>query len=101
MSNEKSPTGSASEVLDALYDRALGRLLGDMDFDPRDYLTEDELANWETAQREELTSIFSRPHYAGKVVVEVLGGVAEVTSKPGQIEVEIIDHDHEGPSEKT
>ena len=29
-----------------------------------------------------------------KVVVEVLGGCAEVTSCPGSIEVEIIDHDN-------
>jgi hypothetical protein len=32
---------------------------------------------------------------SGKVVIEVLGGVAEVTSKPDDIEVEIIDHDNE------
>jgi hypothetical protein len=66
-----------------------------MDFDPRDYLTEDERAHWETAQQEELESIFSGPRFAGKVVVEVLGGVAEVTSKPDNIEVEIVDHDNE------
>jgi hypothetical protein len=95
MSSEGSPTGSASELLDALYDRALGRLLDDMDFDPRDYLTEDECAHWETVQHEEVKSIFSGPHYAGKVVIEVLGGVAEVTSRPDNIEVEIVDHDNE------
>jgi hypothetical protein len=101
MSSEESPTGSASEILDALYDRALGRLLADMDFDARDYLTEDELVQWETAQQEELEGIFSGPQYAGKVVVEVLGGVAEVTSKPDNIEVEIIDHDNEERSRKS
>lgn len=31
----------------------------------------------------------------GKVVIEVLGGVAEVTSQPDGVEVEIIDHDNE------
>jgi hypothetical protein len=95
MSNRELPTGSAGEILDALYDRALGRLLDDMDFDPRDCLTEDELAQWEMAQQEELQSIVRCPHYAGKVVIEVLGGVAEVTSQPDNIEVEIIDHDNE------
>jgi hypothetical protein len=98
MCNEALPTGSVTEILDALYDRALGRLLDDMDFDPREYLTADERAQWETAQQEELQSIFSGPQYAGKVIVEVLGGVAEVTAKPENIEVEIIDHDNEDRS---
>ena len=31
-----------------------------------------------------------------KVVVEVWGGCAEVTSCPGSVEVEIIDHDNDG-----
>src|SRR5262245_42811912 len=98
MSSIELPSGSAPEILDALYDRALGRLLDEMDFDPRDYLTEAEVSQWETAQEDELQSIFSGPKYAGKVVVEVLGGVDEVTSKPDDSEVEIIDHDNEEPS---
>jgi hypothetical protein len=98
MSNEALPTGSASAILDVLYDRALGRLLDDMDLDPRDYLTADERTQWETAQREELERIVRGPQYAGKVVVEVLGGVAEVTAKPENIDVEIIDHDNEDHS---
>jgi hypothetical protein len=101
MSSEESPTGSASETLDALYDRALGRFLNGMDFDPREYLTEGELALWETAQQEELETIFSGPQYAGRVVIEVLGGVAEVTAKPENIEVEIIDHDNEERSRES
>lgn len=32
----------------------------------------------------------------GRVVIEVYGGVADVTSKTDGIEVEIIDHDNEG-----
>lgn len=35
------------------------------------------------------------PRKLAKVVIEVLGGVAEVTSKPDDVEVEIIDHDNE------
>jgi hypothetical protein len=31
-----------------------------------------------------------------KVIVEVLGGVAEVTSNPDNVDIEIIDHDNEG-----
>ena len=30
-----------------------------------------------------------------KVIIEVLGGVAEITQCPDQVEVEIIDHDNE------
>lgn len=36
-----------------------------------------------------------RQLHVGKVVIEVLGGVAEVTSQPEGVEVEIIDHDNE------
>jgi len=35
------------------------------------------------------------PRRLAKVVIEVLGGVVEVTSKPDNIDVEIIDHDNE------
>jgi hypothetical protein len=35
------------------------------------------------------------PRRLAKVVIEVLGGVAEVTSNPDNVEVEIIDHDNE------
>lgn len=35
---------------------------------------------------------------SGRVVVEVYGGVADVTSKPEGIDVEIIDHDNEEES---
>ena len=31
----------------------------------------------------------------GKVVIEVYGGVAEVTQNPDGVDVEIIDHDNE------
>lgn len=34
-----------------------------------------------------------RIKHGGKVIVEVYGGVADVTSKPEGIEVEVIDHD--------
>ena len=36
------------------------------------------------------------PHPRHKVIIEVLGGVAEVTSCPENVEVEIIDHDNKG-----
>ncbi len=34
-----------------------------------------------------------------KVVIEVLGGVADVTQCPDDVEVEIIDHDNEEPAD--
>ena len=35
-----------------------------------------------------------RVRHGGKVIIEVRGGVAEVTSRPEGIEVEVIDHDN-------
>ncbi len=93
--SEPARQHSPSEILDTLYNLALDRFMEESDFDARDYLTDEELGQWEVAQQEELESAFDGPKYAGKVVVEVLGGVAEVTSKPDNIDVEIIDHDNE------
>lgn len=30
----------------------------------------------------------------GKVIIEVLGGVAEITANPDNVDIEIIDHDN-------
>lgn len=38
----------------------------------------------------------AKGHKALKVVIEVSGGVAEVTTCPAGVEVEIVDHDNEG-----
>jgi hypothetical protein len=96
MSNEEVRYGQAAEVLDELYDRALNRFTDQSAFDPRDYLSDDERTLFEEAQALELECLLNGPKQLGKrVVVEVLGGVAEVTSKPGNVEVEIIDHDNE------
>jgi hypothetical protein len=95
MSETRRPL--ATEILDSLYDLALNRFLDETDFDPRDYFDDAELAQWETAQQEELETSTDVPRsLARRVIIEVLGGVAEVTSKPEDVEVEIIDHDNEG-----
>src|SRR5438128_1930735 len=95
MSNEQLHYGHAAEVLYELCDRALNRFVDQSDFDPRDYLTDEERTLYEEAQALELEYAFNGPKQLGKrVVVEVLGGVAEVTAKPEDIEVEIIDHDN-------
>jgi hypothetical protein len=103
MSAERDPASqqSATEILDKLYNLALDRFVEESDFDARDYLTAEEVAQWDAAQQEELVAGFGGSKYAGKVVIEVLGGVAEVTAKPDNIEVEIIDHDNEELSRKT
>jgi hypothetical protein len=96
MSNEQLRYGHATELLDELYDRALDRFIEQSNFDPRDYLTDEERALYQEAAALEFEHIFNGPKQLGKrVVVEVLGGVAEVTEKPDDIEVEIIDHDNE------
>ena len=96
MSNERVRYGNPTELLNELYDRALNRFIEQSDFDPRDYLTDEERVQYEEAQALELEYAFNGPKQLGKrVVVEVLGGVAEVTEKPDDIQVEIIDHDNE------
>jgi hypothetical protein len=87
--------------VDKLFNLALDRFIEETDFDARDYLTAEEVAQWDAAQLEELSAGVDGPKYAGKVVIEVLDGVAEVTAKPDNIEVEIVDHDNEEPSRKT
>jgi hypothetical protein len=98
MSKPEITPSNASQVLDALYDQALERLLYNTDW--RDYLSGDELAQYEAAmkvvnEQPEGTPEATQAAAIGKVVIEVYGGVAAVTSKPDDIEVEIIDHDNE------
>ena len=93
--SERTNYSAAKEILDTMYELAVGRFLAASGFDIRDHLTEPELARWEQAQRVEREHLTHRRQAAARVVVEVLGGVAEVTSNPMGIEVEIIDHDNE------
>lgn len=54
---------------------------------PLDYTTLNHfLLGWREADK--------RMKHGGKVIVEVYGGVSDVTSKPEGIEVEVIDHDN-------
>lgn len=92
MQNRRSE--AAREVLNTLHDRAVVRHLEASGFDARVYLTDDELRQWEAAQAVE-NELLMTQHNVGKVVVEVWGGVAEVTSNPERVEVEIIDHDND------
>jgi hypothetical protein len=94
-------TRAAEEVLELLYESAVTRYLEASGFDVRDHLTDEELAQYQAAQQVEFAAIFGAPKAIGKVIVEVLGGVAEVTSKPEHVEVEIIDHDNEEPEEQS
>jgi hypothetical protein len=93
--SERQRYYAAKEMLDTLYELAVGRFLEESEFDVRDHLTDSELPMWEEAQRIELEHFTHRRQTAAKVVIEVLGGVAEVTSKPDGVEVEIVDHDNE------
>lgn len=98
MSKPEITPSNASQVLDALYDQALERMLYNTDW--RDYLSGDELAQYEAAikvvnEQPEGTPEATQAVAIGKVVIEVYGGVAAVTSKPDDIEVEILDHDNE------
>jgi hypothetical protein len=88
---------AATEILEILYDRAVNRYLEQSNFDVRDHLTDEELRQYEAAEAVELDHNSNRSHAPdiGKVVVEVLGGVAEVTGQPEGAEVEILDHDSE------
>ncbi len=88
-------SSAAPEILDMLYDRAVARYLEASGFDVRDHLTADELVHYHAAEHGELEQRFGMPTAIGKVVIEVYGGVAAVTSKPEHVEVEIIDHDNE------
>ena len=45
--------------------------------------------------REAYQRALDRQLNVGKVVIEVLGGVAEITAQPEGVEVEILDHDNE------
>src|SRR5260221_2992444 len=86
---------AAAEILDILFERAVTRYLETSGFHLRDHLTDDELAQYHAAEYMAFEQTFGTPTSIGKVVVEVLGGVAEVTSKPDHVEVTIIDHDNE------
>jgi hypothetical protein len=89
---------AAAEILETLYQRAVTRYLEASGFDVRKHLTEEELAQYHTAEQAAFEQTLGQPTAIGKVVIEVLGGVAEVTSKPDHVEVTIIDHDNEESS---
>jgi len=65
---------------------------------PNSWVHYNELAQYHAAEHVEFEQIFGTPKAIGKVIVEVYGGVAEITSKPENVEVEIIDHDNEEQS---
>lgn len=100
---EPNPSNNLSNLepwqnLDNLYERALTRFLERSGFDYRDYLDEDELAEYAAAEQAELEQVGypeRRNTVKGKVVIEVLGGVAYLMSQPEGVEVEIIDRDNE------
>ena len=100
MSEFEISQATASQVLKMLRERALMRLLGASSFDWRDYLTDEEIAQYdnamelEGAQPEEVADTGETLVKLGKVLIEVYGGVAAVTSNPSGVEVEIVDHDN-------
>ncbi len=96
MSYEQNHQGkSPTDVLTELYELAVNRFLDADNFDYRDYLTDEELAQYQEAERLGTSHLTPAARTVGKVIIEVYGGVADVTSKPDDIEVEIIDHDNE------
>lgn len=96
MSYEQEHRGKPpAEVMTELYELAINRFLEAGTFDYRDHLTDEELARYQEAERLDRSHLTPAVRAVGKVVIEVYGGVADVTSKPDDIEVEIIDHDNE------
>lgn len=73
--------------MEELVDLAYERFIQETNFDFRGYLDEKELARYDEAEQ--------AMNDSRKVVIEVLGGVAYVSSTPPGVEVEIIDHDNE------
>jgi hypothetical protein len=117
MSNERARYQAATEILETLYQEAVSEHLAATDFEVLRYLKGEKRAQWLAAEQVELEYVFGTPETEaeprsaaatiknapraraapdiGKVVIEVYGGVAAITSKPENIEVEIIDHDNE------
>ncbi len=101
MSYEQQHGGkSPADVITELHELAINRCLEQINFDYRDYLSDEELLAYQEAERWDTAHLTPEPtepqvQAVGKVVIEVYGGVADVTSKPDGIEVEIIDLDND------
>ncbi len=92
---ERNQEPNYAQIRDELYDLAVSRHLEQSDFDCRDYLTDEERLQYDEAVLFTAAQPAPDIRTIGKVVIEVLGGVAYVTSQPDEVQVEIIDHDND------
>ena len=88
---EQVPTESTPEYVDYLLDSYEAEIR----LSERYNLRLDSLAFYRDMLHAAYQQIRERKAAERRVVIEVLGGVAEVTRQPEGIEVEIIDHDNE------
>ncbi len=88
---EQVPTEGTPEYVDYLLDSYEAEIR----LSERYHLRLDSLAFYRDMLHAAYQQIRERIAAERKVVIEVLGGVAEVTRQPEGIEVEIIDHDNE------